>query len=124
MESCHVFSILIANAVDAADGGAKKVYITAHRNDSYCEVSIRNFGNGFDIETLENIKAGQRSSTKPNGSGLGLQTVKILIERAEGQITIQSFENGALIRIRLPVLETPKLFYNISRTAGKRILAS
>lgn len=122
-ELCRVFSNLIGNAIDAAEGGAKRVFITAHRTDEFCEVSIRDFGRGFDPVALERIRNGKRGSTKPNGNGLGLLTAKGLVEQAGGQVHIQSFSDGAIIRIRLPILETPLWFQDIIHAPARTILA-
>ncbi len=122
-ELCRVFSNIIANAVDAAENGNKRVYITAHRTDSYCEVSIRDFGTGFDPTALQRVREGQHGSTKPNGNGLGLLTTKALVEKAGGQINIQSLADGAVVRIRLPLLETPLWVHDIYRTSASTILA-
>lgn len=122
-ELCRVFSNLIVNAIDAAEHGQKKIYITAHRSDLYCEISIRDFGNGFDPAALFRIQEGKQGSTKQNGTGLGLLTAKSLVEQAGGQLTISSLSSGAIVRVRLPILETPLWFHDITHTSAKTILA-
>jgi signal transduction histidine kinase len=122
-ELCRVFSNLIVNAVDAAEQGQKKIYITAHRTDDYCDISIRDFGKGFDPAALKRIQEGKQGSTKQNGTGLGLLTAKTLVEQAGGQLNISSLAGGAIVRVRLPILDTPPWFHDITHTTAKTILA-
>lgn len=122
-ELCRVFSNLIVNAVDAAEQGQKKVLITAHRSDAFCEISIRDFGNGFHPDALRRIQEGKQGSTKQNGNGLGLLTAKALVEQAGGELNISSLPTGAVVRVRLPILERPVWFHDITRTSATKILA-
>jgi hypothetical protein len=119
----RIFSNLIVNAVDAAEHGQKKVYITAKSSDTHCEITVRDFGNGFDPAALNRLQEGRQGSTKPNGTGLGLLTAKALIEKAGGSLTISSLSNGAIVLVHLPILDTPAWFHDITRTKATTILA-
>jgi nitrogen fixation/metabolism regulation signal transduction histidine kinase len=44
-------------------------------------------------------------TSKPQGKGLGLAIVKSIIDEHKGNITIENSDNGALIRISLPVIQ-------------------
>jgi hypothetical protein len=46
-----------------------------------------------------------------------------LIQQAGGKLQIQSQSNGTTIRIRLPLLDTPQWFYDISKSDAASIVA-
>jgi len=84
---------------------------------------IRDSGKGFDPEALKKVLANEKITTKVTGTGLGLATVKGLIQQAGGELQIQSQSTGTTIRVRLPLLDTPQWFYDISRTSASSIVA-
>lgn len=120
---CRVFSNLLINAIDAAEQGARRIYVTARVDDSSCEVVVRDSGRGFDPEALKKVLANEKITTKPTGTGLGLITVRGLVQQAHGEMQIHSQSNGTTIRLRLPVLDTPQWLYDISKSSADTILA-
>ncbi len=120
---CRVFSNLVTNAVDASEKGKKRLYITAQLSEDACEVTIRDYGTGFDSSVLEKILSGRGTTTKANGNGLGLLTARAIIEQSGGSLDIQSFPDGALLRVRLQRLGTPSWFHDITRSKAEQIVA-
>jgi len=122
-ELCRVFSNLLANAVEAAAHGKKKVLIDASMNGECIEVKFRDYGTGFSPEVLKKLLAGNPTTTKTKGNGLGFLNAKSLIEAAGGKLTVQSFPNGALITLMIPTVATPIWFEDVTRTRAHSVLA-
>ena len=122
-ELCRVLSNLISNAVDASDAGGKRVFITTQMSDKTCEILVKDYGKGFSQDGLKLIESGERFTSKQTGTGLGLLTVRGIIQRAGGKLNIQSTPTGSLVRISLPRLDIPNWFFDITRCASEQIVA-
>ena len=120
---CRVISNLLINAIDAAEKGGKRVYITARVDDENCELIIRDSGLGFDPEALKEVLANRKITTKETGTGLGLITVRSLLAQAGGDLQIHSQANGTTVRLHIPILDTPQWFYDISKSSADSIVA-
>ncbi|MGK5089415.1 HAMP domain-containing sensor histidine kinase [Bdellovibrionota bacterium FG-2] len=120
---CRIFSNLLTNAIDASEAGAKRVYLTAKVQNRICEIVIRDSGLGFSKEVLTKVMASEEMTTKPGGTGLGLQTVRALVAQAKGDLDIQKLTNGTTIRIHLPLVDTPLWFFDITRTHAQTVIA-
>ena len=122
-ELSRVLSNLINNAMDASELGEKRVYVALSVSDSAAELVIRDYGRGFDPETLMAIESGERRTTKATGSGLGLKTARAVVRQAHGKLTIQNASDGATVQISLPKIDPPEWFYDITRSSSQRIVA-
>lgn len=119
----RVVSNLIGNAMDAAAEKGKKIHLTLQTGQQFCELSIRDYGPGFEPEVLQRLNSGDRATTKNDGRGIGVFTSKETIQRIGGELTLRSLTDGALVTIRIPLAPTPEWFYDISRSRSERIVA-
>lgn len=97
---------LIKNAAEASDSNSKIIvstgFVTKGAKKLFA-ISFKDTGLGMTPEVVENIFR-PLCSTKPGGTGLGLVTVKQLVEREGGAIEISSNVNsGTEISLRYPV---------------------
>ena len=60
---------------------------------NYCEVTIRDNGQGFDESIIKNAFEPYQTSKK-NGKGLGLAIVKSIIDQHKGEITLSNNDIG------------------------------
>jgi signal transduction histidine kinase len=96
-----VFSNLILNAIQAKDNEGK-VMIQASEVDDYTIIDVIDNGHGITKENLPRIFE-PLFTTKPGGTGLGLASVKTIIENHGGTIECSSIVNkGTVFTIRLP----------------------
>lgn len=96
-----VFSNLILNAIQAEDNEGK-VMIQASEIDDHTIIDVIDNGHGITKENLPRIFE-PLFTTKPGGTGLGLASVKTIIENHGGTIECSSIVNkGTVFTIRLP----------------------
>jgi two-component system nitrogen regulation sensor histidine kinase NtrY len=97
---------LIRNAVEASliTGGATSLTWTCTDE----EVLITMVDEGPGIENPENLFV-PFFSTKPGGSGIGLVLSRNIIEGHGGELTLanRSGVRGCIVRIRLPIMQSP-----------------
>jgi two-component system sensor histidine kinase PilS (NtrC family) len=99
---------LFLNAQEAMpDGGSLHVAIELNADETYTDhkrvkIVVRDTGNGFDEKALSQIFT-PFFTTKEGGSGLGLATVKRIVEGLKGEVSGSNHpEGGARIIILLP----------------------
>jgi signal transduction histidine kinase len=99
----HVLLNLVVNAVDAI-AVAGEVTITTARGAASVRVTVADTGRGMDAITLERaFEPRFTTKTAIGRSGLGLATVKDLIEDAGGRVTARStLGSGSEIVVELP----------------------
>ncbi len=92
---------LILNARDAiAERG--HIHVDARRDGDLLEVQIADDGAGMTPEVLARIWE-PYFTTKPTGTGLGLATVRAIVEEASGTIGVESAPGqGTRFTVRLP----------------------
>ncbi len=96
-----VFSNLILNAIQAKDNEGK-VMIQASEMDGYTIIDVIDNGRGISKDNLTRIFE-PLFTTKQGGTGLGLASVKTIIESHGGTIECSSIVNkGTVFTIRLP----------------------
>jgi len=93
-----VFRNLLANAVDASATVAR---ISAAAGADAIEISIEDDGRGVDAELLPRLFE-PLATTRPNGTGLGLALVKLIVERHGGSVRHEAPPRGARFILRLP----------------------
>lgn len=93
---------LLINAKDAMPEGGDLIVRTSHRGDSVC-IEITDTGVGMTEEAKSKIFK-PFFSTKRNGTGLGLPTVKRILDRIGGRVSVESEPGkGSSFRLFLPV---------------------
>ena len=97
-----IFVNIILNAIQAM-GQRGVLNIEGTKSDNYVTIIFRDSGEGIKDEDKKIIFE-PFFSTKPRGTGLGLSTAKIIIEKHGGSINLESeYGNGAAVIIRLPI---------------------
>jgi two-component system, NtrC family, sensor histidine kinase HydH len=96
------FQNLMINSAHAMQGeGRIRVAIAAI--DSTCQIAFVDGGPGIPLDIREKIFT-PFFTTKSRGSGLGLSTVKRLIEAHDGEVAIDCPpDGGTTVLIRLPI---------------------
>jgi two-component system, LuxR family, sensor kinase FixL len=96
-----VFMNLLVNAAHAMEGGGT-IHVSITAAEGLCEVTFRDSGPGIPREILEKIFT-PFFTTKPRGTGLGLPTVKRLVEAHAGSIQVSCPTGGGTsVTVRLP----------------------
>lgn len=102
----RILTNLVLNARDAInDAGTISVYV--RRAGGSVTIEVVDDGSGMDVETHARLFQ-PFFTTKPigRGTGLGLATAKILVERAGGEISCSSsLGTGTRFTIRLPAVD-------------------
>jgi len=99
----QVWSNLIDNALDAVDEGGQ-IEIIARRERDQVVVRVIDNGHGIPAEVRDRI-FDPFFTTKPvgKGTGLGLDIVRRLVQRHNGQIELESRPGRTEFRVTLPV---------------------
>jgi signal transduction histidine kinase len=101
----QVWANLVDNALDAVrDGG--RVKVTASAEGARVVVRVRDDGPGIPAELTSRI-FDPFFTTKPvgKGTGLGLDIVRRLVDRNDGQIEVESEPGRTEFRVSLPVAD-------------------
>ena len=100
---------IIDNAIKFSNGDSPKIKISLHKEGNYSFISIKDNGRGIPEEDLlfifDRFYRGDKSRTKEvKGTGLGLSIAKLIANKHEGEISVQSKLNeGSLFIIKLPM---------------------
>lgn len=113
----QVLMNLVANARDAMPTGGR-VTVSAHAEDpsgwarrdgDRVAIEVRDSGGGMDGATLDRIFepffSTKRAGPHGSGTGLGLASVRMIVARAGGEVTVESTPGcGTTFRVLLPVV--------------------
>lgn len=100
----QMLSNLIINAADATDGKGQ-ILVRMRATDKDLILEVHDNGPGIPSERREALFT-EMQSTKPQGTGLGLLSVKVYVEAHQGTVEAgESFLGGACFRIVLPLHE-------------------
>jgi signal transduction histidine kinase len=102
----QVWSNLVDNALDAVPSGGQ-IDITVRHVRDHVTVSVIDNGHGVPAE-ISNRVFEPFFTTKPvgKGTGLGLDIVRRLIQRHNGQIELESKPGRTEFRVTLPISES------------------
>jgi signal transduction histidine kinase len=99
----QVLMNLILNARTAMPGGGR-IHISAHSNDLYTNIDVKDSGIGIPEKLMDEIFEPFVTSGEQEGTGLGLSICRELIERASGTIAVMDTgPSGTTFQICLPV---------------------
>ena len=92
--SCEAFVNIIKNCVEHTDINGK-INISYEENPLYCEVVIKDSGEGIDKKDLPHIfkRFYKGKSSKDDSVGIGLAMAKSIIESQNGDIYVKSEKN-------------------------------
>ncbi|MDA0353452.1 MAG: HAMP domain-containing sensor histidine kinase [Chloroflexi bacterium] len=102
----RVFQNLVENAIKhAAPGSTPRVRVSASVFGQRCEIEVRDWGTGIPLGDQERIFARYERGQRSEGSGIGLATVRQLIDDLSGQVWIDpDVTDGTSVRISLPTV--------------------
>lgn len=102
----QIFSNLLSNAIDSFEknvhGQARKIHIELTRHNDTAKLEVSDTGSGISQENLEKIfEPFFTTKTLEKGTGIGLSTVKSIVEKdLKGKIEVESTPGkGSLFRI-------------------------
>lgn len=101
----RIFQNLVENALrHAAPGSTPRVRISAAVVGGRCEVDVRDWGVGIPAAEQERVFNRHERGARSEGNGLGLATVRQLVDQLGGQVWIDpETTDGTSVRISLPV---------------------
>jgi signal transduction histidine kinase len=90
-----------------AAGGERRVDIVAEQRDREIRIRVSDTGQGIPRDALPHLfEPFYRATTKPGGFGIGLKTVKRLVDAHRGRIEVESEPGaGAVFTVVLPAAE-------------------
>lgn len=95
---------LLVNARDAQPEGGRMIVRTSDSNVARVVLEVEDHGPGVPPEIQGRIfDTFFTTKSDGKGSGLGLSTVKLLVEDAGGSIDLRPSDKGACFRVELPV---------------------
>ncbi len=105
-----IFGNLLNNAIKyTPEGGRVAVQYRVAAAAHAAEITVQDSGMGIPADDLPQIfneffRAKNAKSSPVMGTGIGLTTVRTLVERYQGQITLESEEGkGTTVRVTLPL---------------------
>lgn len=105
----QIMTNLIENAAKYSNDGTKITVITGFScSPDYISIKVIDEGIGIKEEDFEKIftkfsRLDNPLTRKVQGSGLGLYITKTLVKKMNGEILVQSSENGTTFEVLLPV---------------------
>ncbi|MFZ8922584.1 MAG: ATP-binding protein [Nitrosopumilaceae archaeon] len=94
----RVISNLILNSIQAIGAKKGKITVSIEDKDSWCFITVEDSGIGIDPENKDKIFE-PLFTTKTHGTGLGLSTVKNIVETHQGSIKVESNPTRFIIKI-------------------------
>jgi signal transduction histidine kinase len=99
-----VLGNLFKNAVEAIDD-AGTITVTVGGSNGIAYLQIEDSGDAFSDTPNRDLSNAVRGTTKMQGSGIGLPTVKRIVTRAGGTMSIDTREKGTLVRVAIPLAD-------------------
>jgi len=97
-----IFINLFVNSAQAMRG-AGVIKVSVGQADGDCEIAVADAGPGIPVEIRDKLFS-PFVTTKARGTGLGLSTVKRLVEAHHGRISVESPEKGGtVVTVWLPL---------------------
>lgn len=95
---------LIRNAIEATPENTGRIIINLTTNDKEVIIQISDNGSGIPMDVLEHIWDPFFTTKGEDGTGLGLEICRRIIEAHGGQITCESLPNkGTTFTVKLPL---------------------
>jgi hypothetical protein len=99
---------LCRNSVEAMAGKGHLKIAWSIDGLEQLHVLVEDSGPGFTGEQLARLYAGEvLATTKQTGSGSGLLSVRLLLDRLAGRVVFRSLEHGALVELVVPTAPSP-----------------
>ncbi|TGN06930.1 sensor histidine kinase [Leptospira ilyithenensis] len=105
-EIVQVWTNIILNALQAMNDKGNLILMTQKKEETTIEIRIRDNGPGIPIEIQKKVFDPFFTTKNPGeGSGLGLDLTKSIVEKHGGTIRLESEEGKTEFIINLPVIE-------------------
>ncbi|MCB9697990.1 MAG: HAMP domain-containing histidine kinase [Alphaproteobacteria bacterium] len=105
LASGRLAQVLLNLVVNARDVGAREVVVSvgslAVHGVTYAQITVRDDGPGMSDEVRARVFE-PWFTTREGGTGIGLATVRRIVERAGGQVTADAVTVGASFTVTLP----------------------
>ena len=100
----RVFQNLVDNAIaHAAPGSVPRIRVAASLLGGRCEVEVRDWGTGIPAAEREQVFSRYARGQSSRGSGIGLATVRQLVDEMGGSVWIDpDCHDGTSVRLSLP----------------------
>jgi two-component system, NtrC family, sensor histidine kinase HydH len=93
---------LLQNAIEATPDGGRIEWVAKDERDAL-ELGVADSGPGIDAAILDRLARGASATTKPSGSGIGLQVARTIAEQHGGTLHMENRSNGGCRAVlRLP----------------------
>ncbi len=107
IQMLQVFQNLVTNAIKYNNSGAPQINITAEVKGAYVQILVADNGVGIPEEAREKVFemfSRVENASGADGTGIGLSTVKSIIEKMKGRIWVEGNEpQGSIFKILLPL---------------------
>ena len=96
-----MFDNIIKNSIEHSNDNSK-IEIIASENKIYKSITIRDFGEGIKEKDLKHIfeRFYKGENSKSDSIGIGLSLAKTIINRDNGEIKVESNNNGTRFIIK------------------------
>lgn len=92
----------IDNAVGAVSDGEPDVTVAVSGVDAdWVEIDIRDNGPGLPETEASVLETGEETPLS-HGEGFGVWTIRMMIQQADGDVTVSATDEGTTLRFRLP----------------------
>jgi len=102
----QIFTNLLSNAVKYSPQ-SRDIHVSAHKDDKYVFISVKDNGLGIDPDEMKRMFERffrARTSVGIEGTGIGLNLVKQLVEHHDGSIEVTSIKGeGTTLTVRIPI---------------------
>lgn len=100
----QIFLNIILNAIQAVDGKSGSLTIETSSENGYCKASFTDTGTGIHDDILPHIfDPFFTTKVVGEGTGLGLSVSKSIVEQHNGEILVETSENGTMFTVKLPI---------------------
>lgn len=105
----QVLANLVINARDATPaGGTIRISATADEENGHVLLIVADTGSGIGADDVSRI-FDPYFTTKPSGTGLGLATVRRIVEQRGGSVELTTGSGGTTFFVRLPAQPAPSV---------------
>ena len=98
-----ILANIFKNAHEAI-GGEGSITVDVTKEGDYAHLEMQDSGDGFTETVSRDLSTPPADSTKSGGSGIGLSTVRRIVNRAGGFIDIDSSDSGTRVKIAFPIV--------------------
>lgn len=95
---------ILENAIAHGDGGT--IEVSVEESQSTVEIVVRDWGPGIPPEEIEIIDSAVETPMR-HSSGMGLWTVKWIVEASDGTFEIEAVDSGTRVTMVLPRPDSP-----------------